>query len=65
MFGQVETLKSSSMVINQGDVGELEISDSVVKNWNIQVVNTIGDTVFCEVDGSFFSMELTDYNKIK
>ena len=44
--------------------GEYNIQSSVIKEWNVKPLDTIGDTIFCESVGSAFSMKVNDYNKI-
>lgn len=53
--------KTTIMLPNEG---EYEISTENLKKYNIGQTNIIGNTIFCESDGSWFSMELEDYNKI-
>tara|TARA_R110000796_G_scaffold27712_2_gene76193 strand:+ start:2481 stop:2669 length:189 start_codon:yes stop_codon:yes gene_type:complete len=46
---------------NQGDNN---IAFDVIKEWEIEPVKTIGDTMFCKHDGTNFSILVEDYNKI-
>jgi len=44
--------------------GEYEIDKSIIKKWNVTAISTAGDTVFCDNEGSAFSMKINDYNRI-
>lgn len=46
---------------NQGDI---DISFEVIKEWDLEPVKTIGDTMFCKHDGTYFSILVEDYNKL-
>jgi hypothetical protein len=44
--------------------GAYTLSEEVISQWKIDEVKTIGDTNFCKSEGSYFSINIEDYNNI-
>ena len=53
------------IIITFPNEGESEISRSIIENWDIEITNTIGNTIFFSVGGNVFSIEVDEYNKLK
>lgn len=53
----------SKITITFPNEGEYEISQNIIKNWDIEITDTIGKTLFCKANGGVFSIDIDEYNK--
>ena len=44
--------------------GEYDIEVSIIEKWEVKAFDVLADTVFCDHNGSTFSMKINDYNRI-
>lgn len=53
---------SKKIMLGIANQGEMAFDLDLVLKWELKKHTFIGDTLFFEVDGTFYSMKRTDYN---
>ena len=57
-------MAEETVKVGVANEGELNIAISVVKEWKPTKKSQFGDTVFFKQNDTYYSMKVTDYNKI-